>query len=107
MEPKVQRGDIIVRIDVPVDPMAVTSKGTGWAILHIERESEYISSFDWYWFGERSSHSYNSENWHLLTTRKEVVEWLHEWELIETRPIGPEDAEYFATDKLMELVKRD
>jgi hypothetical protein len=85
MEPKVQRGDIIVRIDVPVDPMAVTSKGTGWAILHIERESEYISSFDWYWFGERSSHSYNSEN----------------------RPIGPEDAEYFATDKLMELVKRD
>ena len=32
--------------------------------------------------------------------RRDVYDWLIEWELAEWRRIGPEDSELFATDKL-------
>jgi hypothetical protein len=105
MEPKVTLGDIIVEIRVPLDRMKHKTNEMGSATLTIERESGYVAGFDWYWFGVKNPRSYNKENWHLLDVRKEVVDWLHEWELIETRPIGPEDSEYFATDKLMGMVE--
>ena len=30
---------------------------------------------------------------------QEIWDWLSEWELVELKQIGPEDSEYFATDK--------
>lgn len=62
----------------------------------------YCELLDWYNFGKRDPHEpYNSETMHLRDAEIDVWEWLAEWELVELRPIGPEDSEYFATEKLI------
>lgn len=61
----------------------------------------YCELVDWYYFGKRDPHEpYNSETMYLYECEREVWDWLAEWELVELRPIGPEDSEFFATDKL-------
>jgi hypothetical protein len=45
------------------------------------------------WFGKGIRNMSHQE-------KREIYLWLQEWEFIELRPIGPEDSEYFATDKL-------
>lgn len=99
MKPKATVSDIIIRVHVP------GCKHTAWAELHVERDDpHYINNLNWSWFGARNPLTYNSKNWHLLDIEKEVFNWLHEWELIELRPISPEDSEYFATDKLWRII---
>ncbi len=61
----------------------------------------YCELVDWYCFGKRDPHEpYTSETMELREYEMAVWEWLAEWELVELRPIGPEDSEYFATAKL-------
>jgi hypothetical protein len=45
------------------------------------------------WFGKNFDEMGHEE-------KKEIWELLSEWNLVELRQIGPEDSEYFATDKL-------
>lgn len=52
-----------------------------------------------FWFGARE------EGWDVAI-RQEVWEYLREQELVELRPIGPEDSEYFATSKLQDALRR-
>lgn len=47
------------------------------------------------WFGEHS----DSGKKHSIV--KEIIDWLVEWELVQIRQIGPEDADWFATEKLI------
>jgi len=58
------------------------------------------------WFGKsgpkhggyRLSDPKDKEIW---DTNQEVYAWLSEWEFIELKRIGPEDSEWFATEKLI------
>jgi hypothetical protein len=75
-----------------------------WVYLTVERENCYIAGSRWYWDGVKDPRSYNSENWHLHETEMKMWNWLVDEELVELKPIGPEDSEYFATDKLMEII---
>lgn len=53
-----------------------------------------------YWFGQDLSQmSYD--------TRREIYEWLVEWEYAQWINIGPEDRELFATEKLIGMSQRD
>jgi hypothetical protein len=61
------------------------------SLYMIQGFNERISS----WFGKRVDKMTYDE-------RKEIWEWLTEWELVVLRKIGPEDSEYFATDKLLQ-----
>ena len=47
--------------------------------------------------GFRLSDPNDKAAWDL---QQEVWGWLMEWELVELKAIGPEDSEYFATEKL-------
>lgn len=58
-----------------------------------EFDLTHISDYT-YWYGKRAA----DMSWQ---ERKEVLDFLCEWELIELRQIGPEDSEYFATDLLL------
>lgn len=114
MEPYVQIDSVRVKVILPavtVGDLNITlEQRTAWAVLEIELglgDPHLVHLAHWHWFGVASPKPaiYNSENWHLLDVRKEVYEWLVEWDLIRLQAIGPEDAEYFATDKLLELTK--
>jgi hypothetical protein len=65
---------------------------------------------DWYWFGKRDPHKpyqlMNPVDKELWDAMQEVWYWLEEWELVERRKIGPEDSEYFATDRLTKEVTK-
>ena len=61
------------------------------SLYMIQGFNESISS----WFGRRIDKMTYKE-------REEIWEWLIEWELVVLRKIGPEDSEYFATDKLLQ-----
>jgi hypothetical protein len=52
------------------------------------------------WFNEATRHV-SSE----VAIRREIWEWLVEWELVELKPIGPEDWEYFITSKFLNRSK--
>lgn len=65
-----------------------------------------LANLEYYrWFGKtgpkrggyRLSDPKDLEIWE---TDKEVWEWLSEWGFVELHRIGPEDSEYFATEKL-------
>lgn len=73
-----------------------------WANVYVEPGTGYCEMHGWKWGEYRQPRPavYSSTNWHLLEVEKRVWEWLVEWELIELKPIGPDDAEYFATPKL-------
>lgn len=65
----------------------------------------YCQLMDWYFFHRRDPHRpyhlSEQEDAELYECERLVWEWLAEWELVELKPIGPEDSEYFATDKLL------
>ena len=52
------------------------------------------------WFGQ---YSRNVDSTKQGGIRREIYQWLEEWEIIESRRIGPEDSEWFATKKLLDL----
>jgi hypothetical protein len=51
----------------------------------------------YHWFGATSS---EGKDWRI---QKEIFSYLQEWEYIQSIRIGPEDSEWFATDKLLSL----
>lgn len=53
------------------------------------------------WFGE---HSYTSKKHSVV---REIIAWLEEWGFVQTRQIGPEDSEWFATEKLVNLPQKN
>jgi len=57
----------------------------------IQGMNERISS----WFGERL----DKMTWEA---KNDIWAWLMEWELVVLRKIGPDDSEYFATQKLLD-----
>ena len=62
--------------------------------VYIEVDKYGVIGIDHYrtvWFGH---------NIHDESMRREIIEWLIEWEYAEWRDIGPEDRELFATSKL-------
>lgn len=64
----------------------------------------YCDLWDWYWFGLRDPHRgyklSDPEDHKLWDAMQNVWTWLREWEFVELKPIGPEDSEYFATERL-------
>lgn len=47
------------------------------------------------WFNKKPSRGVD-------IVQDEIWEWLQEWELVESKRIGPEDSEFFVTDKFWE-----
>jgi hypothetical protein len=78
-----------------------------WADIEVD-EHGYCELRDWKYFEQRPKRTggYNltdaedSDKWEAM---RQVWSWLAEWDLVELKPIGPEDSEYFATDKLLEM----
>jgi hypothetical protein len=73
-----------------------------WAEVVID-EDGLCELQDWRWGEFRDPHRpYRAfaEDRKLWDAMHEVWSWLSEWEYVELKPIGPEDSEYFATDKL-------
>lgn len=67
-------------------------------LVYIEVDTYgWISIRSYHWFGAVSS---EGTRWPVM---QEILHYLQEWEYAELKPIGPEDAEWFATDKLLEL----
>jgi hypothetical protein len=76
------------------------------AFAHIRvAEDGMCELWDWGWYGRRDPHRpyrlTDPNDKALWDTMKKVWKWLEEYELVELRPIGPEDYEFFATDKLL------
>lgn len=73
-----------------------------WADVVVEPGTDYCRLDGWKWGEYRQPRpaAYSSANWHLLEIEREVWSWLREWELVELKSIGPEDSEYFATERL-------
>jgi hypothetical protein len=71
----------------------------------------YTELHDWYYKGLRpipSGTGYrlsNPDHQARWDARRELLEILAEEELVELLPIGPEDSEYFATEKLWAVIK--
>lgn len=88
-----KRVTVTYRVSIP------NSRNYAW--IEVEPDNAgYISNISGFeWFGIRSATA-------TLTLvekqdiQRAIYEWLKEWELIELRPIGPEDSEYFATAAL-------
>lgn len=69
--------------------------------LAIEPENNgYVTIQGFNWFGKVSTAV--TEHRERESIYREIWEWLVEWEFVQLQPIGPEDSEYFATDKLNE-----
>lgn len=82
-----------------------------WGCTLTVDEHGYVEFDDWFWNGEkRKPGGYrfsNPEDVKRYEACHEMQEYLAEVEeLIELKPIGPEDSEYFATEKLWEVIKR-
>lgn len=97
MKPESNQLAVIFRVAMPGQ-----FKYDYWANVYVE-ENDYCELHGWRWGEYRQPRPaiYNSDNFHLLEVEKRVWEWLKEWEYVELRNIGPDDAEYFATDKLV------
>jgi hypothetical protein len=80
-------------------------KESAWAYVCVQDDG-LAELWKWYWFGIRSPEHAMPLGYdpRLDLAKQEVWEWLMEWELIELRPIGPEDSEYFATLKLTQTL---
>ena len=61
-----------------------------------------INRFRWFGvFGPKpSANNLTKDAADIQAATKEIWEWLTEWEYVKLIPIGPEDSEFFATDKL-------
>jgi hypothetical protein len=78
-----------------------------WADVHVD-DNDYCELHSWMFFGHRPKRDgtgyflQKPEDAIIWEAMTHVWKWLEEWEYVELRPIGPEDKEYFATDKLKE-----
>lgn len=82
-----------------------------WGCTLTVDEHGYVEFDDWFWHGvKRKPGGYRFSNPADVERHAayiELQEFLaYEHELIELRAIGPEDSEYFATDKLWEVIKK-
>jgi hypothetical protein len=70
-----------------------------YAVLSV-REDGYceLDHFKFHGVSGPVQGQYNSTESYAL--QREVWDWLVEWELVELKPIGPEDSEYFITHEL-------
>lgn len=71
----------------PRDPIRVYASVDNYDEVNIEDQT--------YWFGKKASNMTWEE-------KQEIWEWLGEWDYAERKKIGPEDYEWFATQKLKE-----
>lgn len=73
-----------------------------WIAVHYDG---YCELHRWHWFGKSNKQGglnlSNQEDAEIYEAEQEVWNWLQEWGLVELKPIGPEDSEYFATEKLV------
>ena len=81
------------RIDIP------NAHFDYYAVLWV-REDGYAELQDFKFHGIRSPQQGEYNSVESYAQRKEVWDWLMEWELVELKPIGPEDSEYFITHEL-------
>lgn len=87
------------RIDIP-------NQHFDYYVVLWVREDGYAEIQDFKFYGERGPMNVHSQLKHpeeahkAWEAQKEVWDWLMEWELVELKPIGPEDSEYFITDLL-------
>jgi hypothetical protein len=75
-----------------------------YAVLSV-REDGYVEVDDFKFNGvrgpKRGGYRLSDPNdKKIWDAQLEVWGWLQEWELVELKPIGPEDSEYFATHEL-------
>src|SRR5215831_11092115 len=98
-EPAVKHHAVVYHVQIPGHPREVNCR------ILVYRDG--LIELDYFWWfgvkGPKEGGGYrlsNPEDKKIWDTRIEVLEWLHEWELIVLRRIGPEDSEWFATDKL-------
>ncbi len=91
-----------ITVRVPPKPRMKGEKAarTNYQVTLLIDEHNYIEITNWIWGSVRFLEGTALEVSHDI--RKEIWDWLEEWELVVLRPIGPEDSEYFATDKLIE-----
>jgi hypothetical protein len=112
MKPITFIDSVTVKVVMPAMKPSESQEGmpVAWALLNVELAHSDPCLVDvkrWYWFGLHSNNTVvgTIEEIHKhQKARDEVYSWLTEWEFIELRQIGPEDSEYFATDKLLEVI---
>jgi hypothetical protein len=97
----------IYHLVYPHDKARTTFASPVWADVEVDSDG-YCELRDWKYFEQRPKRSggYNlsdAEDAAKWEAMREVWSWLSEWELVELKPIGPEDSEYFATEKLLEM----
>jgi len=96
-EPKVKltARKVFVKAEIAKGKMDVT--------LLVYEEDGLVNIEMFRWFNDtRGLHTpYSTEIWNI---EREIYEWLSEWELVKLVAIGPEDSEYFATDKLADMI---
>ncbi len=94
-QPRVHDGGKITmyRIDIP-------NHHFDYYVVLWAREDGYAEIHEYKFHGVRGP-DHERDNFSVRYEReKEVWDWLMEWELVELKPIGPEDSEYFITDLL-------
>ena len=83
----------VYRVDIPNQHFDY------YAVLWV-REDGYCELHDFKFHGVPSPQQGTYNSVESYTQVKEVWDWLMEWELVELKPIGPEDSEYFITDQM-------
>ena len=94
-EPVAQQAWITYRLALP-DEVRKTMKSGTQPIIYVEVDEYGMVNLDdshSYWFGEPLSKS-------VYEVRREIWEWLVEWEFARWIKIGPDDRELFALKKL-------
>jgi hypothetical protein len=77
-------------------------KSDEMAFVYVEVDQYGLLNLNEYrtiWFDDKLTHVDAGRSVHEL--RKQIYDWLVEWEFAEWKRIGPEDSELFATAKLI------
>lgn len=97
LKPHVDKGRLVryFRVSEP------NSRNYAYVEVEIENDGYVagISSFEW--DGVRSTELWVTHSFKERQIYPHIYKWLKEWDLIELRPMGPEDFEYFATATLL------
>ena len=105
-EPKILGMTRTFHVAMPVEGKSLGASHV-WARVEVDQH-DYCELVNWCFFGHRPKRDGTGyflnkpEDALLWEAMQHVWTWLAEWEYVELRPIGPEDSEYFATDKLKE-----
>lgn len=102
MEPVVfEYRAFFIRLRNPLEPRVRDHHTNCYLLVD---DTNYCQMLNWHNSGKSDPnrpYSGSEEDRELLNLERDVWDWLEAWELVELRPIGPEDSEYFATDKLL------